>query len=90
MQRQGELRCCAGRNQAAANLKKSFITSALSSWFQVTPLTLPLCLSCLSFVHLGRSLGKTGLRETCVVLEVKGKKGLEGLMQHRSTTEDYH
>lgn len=90
MQRAGELHCCAGKHGAAADLKKSFITSALSSWFQLTPLPLPLCLSCLSFVHLGRSLGKTGLSETCVVLQVKGKKGLEGLMQRRGTTEDYH
>lgn len=90
MQSLGEVHRCAGRHRAAADLKRSFITCALSSWFQLTPLTLPLCLSCLSFVNLGRSLGKTGLRETCVVLELKSKEGLEGLMQHRSTTEDYH
>ena len=47
-------------------------------------------LSCPSFVHLGRSRVKMELSGTRVVLEVKGKKGLEGLMQHRSSTEDYH
>lgn len=36
------------------------------------PVTLLLRLSCLSFVHLGRSLCKTGLSEKCVVPEVKG------------------
>lgn len=90
MQRPGELYRCAGRHQTAVNFKKSFITSVRSNWFQLTPISLPPCLSCLSFVLLGSSIGKTGLSETCVFLEVKGKRQLKGLMQHRSTTKDYH
>lgn len=85
MQRPGELHCCVGRHRAAADLKKPFITPVLSSWFQLTSLTLPLCLSCLSFVHLGRSLGKTSLSVTCYSGGRSQKWAGGGLMQHRST-----
>ena len=60
------------------SLSLLLLCPAGSNWHPAppTPPTLPLRLSCLSFVHLGRSLGKTGLSETGVVLEVKGKEGL--------------
>lgn len=71
MQKLGEPHYCGRKHQTTGDLKRSSSPSALSSCFQLTPICLLPHLSCLSLVRLDKSLGKTVLCETCVVLEVK-------------------
>lgn len=71
MQKLGEPHYCGRKHQTTGDLKRSSSPSALSSCFQLTPICLLPRLSCLSLVRLDKSLGKTVLCETCVVLEVK-------------------